>query len=100
MLILALIPYRMVVNLLRYFLCTPAMSQNVTVSPHEFAQTACARCCILNTPPFRRSCAAGTSDPPALGELVTHLEDVDVLVHGLGLVAFGYALDLSAESVA
>ena len=31
---------------------------------------------------------------------MVHLEDVDVLVHELGLVALGYAFNLFAESVA
>ena len=90
----------MVVNLLRHFLCTPALSQNVTVSPHEIAQIACARCILLNTPPSDVAAQQVLLIPPVLGEFVVHLEDVDVLIHGLGLVAFGYALNLSAESVA
>ena len=68
--------------------------------PHEFALIACARCNMFNTPPSDVAALQVLLISLALGEVVAHLEDVDVLVHGLGLVAFGYALNLSAESVA
>ena len=98
--ILVLLLYRKEMNLLRPFLCTPTLSQHVTVSPHEFAQIACARCIRLNTRPSNVAAQQVLLMPPALGEFVVHLAEVDVLVHGLGLVAFGYALNLSDESVA
>ena len=90
----------MVVNYQRHVPCTLALSQSVTVSPHDVAQFPCAQCIVLNAPPSDVAAQQVLLIPPALGEFVVHLEDVDVLVHGLGLVAIGYALNLSAESVA
>ena len=67
------------------------------MSPHEFAQN---RCILLNTPPSDVAAQQVVLIPVVPGEFVARLENVDVLVHGLGLVAFGYVLNLSAESVA
>ena len=53
--------------------------------PHEFAQHACARCILLNTPPSDVAAQQLLLIPPELGEFVVHLENVRVIVHALGL---------------
>ena len=68
--------------------------------PHGFAQIACARRSILDTPPSGVAAQQVLLISPVLGVVAAHLEDVDVLVHELGLVALGYAFNLFAESVA
>ena len=54
----------------------------------------CAGSNIPETPPSDVAAEQVLLISRVLGEVVVHLEDVDVLVHELGLVALGYAFNL------